>query len=235
MEQMLVFILVGLVVIGIAAYFLVVNYRKYHLIQKTETSNISMVYNGFYEVKGRVVPQEGVLLSPFTEKECVYYHFLVEQKQSRGKHSTWVKLIDDKRSARFGIDDGTGLAIIDMNGADVQIRTDANGSSGMFNSADEREQAVLQKYGESNKTWIFEKTLKYTEKYLEAGDELYVLGEVNGKEGRNPVFRKSGMPLFVSDKSEHELLKQYKTRIIIALVSIVAVVAVNIWIYASIA
>ncbi len=231
---MLVFILPGLVVIGIAAYFLLINYRKYHLIQKTETSNINMVYNGFYEVKGKIVPVGEKLTSPFTEKQCVYYHFTIEQKQSHGKHSKWVKLIDDKRSAGFGIDDGTGMAIIDMNNADVQIRTDAKGSSGMFNSADEREQAVLQKYGESNKVWIFEKSMKYTEKFLEPGDELYVLGEVNGKEGHNPVFRKSSMPLFVSDKSEHELLRQYKTRIIIAVVSIVAVVAVNLWIYTSV-
>jgi len=235
MEQMLVFLIIGLIVIGIVGYFLYKNYTKYTLIKKTETSSISMVYNGFCEVKGRVVPQ-GInqLISPFSEKDCVYYHFIVEQKKSSGKNSHWVKIIDDQKSVNFGIDDNTGVAIIDMNGANVEIKTDAKASSGMFNSADNREKAVLEKYNHSNKTWIFEKTLRYTEKYLEAGDELYVLGEVNGKEAMKPLFRKATMPLFVSDKSENDLLNSYKIRIISLAAAIAAVVALNIWIYMSI-
>jgi hypothetical protein len=233
MEQMLVFLIIGLIVAGIAAYFLFINYRKYSIIQKTETSNISMVYNGFYEVKGKIVPLTDQLVSPFTGKDCVYYHFFVEQKKSSGKSSHWVKIIDDKRSVKFGVDDGTGVAIVDMQNAEAQINVDTKARSGFLNSADEREVAVLEKYNKSNKTWIFEKTLRYTEKFLEVGDELYVLGEVNEKEDRYPVFRKAKMPLFVSDKSENELLSFFKTRIIVAIVAVAAVIALNVWIYYS--
>jgi hypothetical protein len=233
MEHMLIFIIISLIVIGIAGYFLFKNYRKYNLIQKTETSPISMVYNGFYEVKGKIVPLGATIKSPFTEKDCVYYHFIVEQKKSSGKSSHWVKIIDDRRSVNFGIDDNTGVAKIDMTAADVQIKTDIKEKSGIFNNADEREKNVLQKYNQSNKNWIFEKTLHYTEKFLEAGDELYVLGEVNGKEEMKPVFRKATMPLFISDKSENELIKQYKLRIIGLAAAIVAIIALNAWIYSS--
>jgi hypothetical protein len=234
MEGMLVFLIIGLIVIGIAGYFLYKNYAKYSLIKKTETSPISMVYNGFYEVKGKIVPQGNQLLSPFSEKECVYYNFTVEQKTSSGKSSHWVNIINDQQSVNFGIDDNTGVALIDMNGANIQIKTDAKARSGMFNSANDREKAVLEKYNKSNKIWVFEKTLRYTEKYLEAGDELYVLGEVNGKEAMKPVFRKATMPLFVSDNSENELLNYFKVRIIGAAVAIATVIALNVWIYMSI-
>jgi len=104
----------------------------------------------------------------------------------------------------------------------------------MFNSADDREKAVLEKYNKSNKIWIFEKTLRYTEKFLEAGDELYVLGEINEKSDRKPLFRKAQMPLFVSDSTENELLKIYGTRIILLGSAIAAVIALNIWIYLSV-
>jgi hypothetical protein len=233
MEHMLIFLIIGLIVIGIAGYFLFINYRRFQLIQKTDTSAISMVYNGFYEVKGKIVPQGNLLSSPFSGKQCVYYDFTVEQKKSSGKSSHWVKIIDDQRYVNFGLDDGTGVAIVDMQGADVQIKTDSKERSGMFNSANEQEKAVLEKYNQSNKTWIFEKSLRYTEKFLETGDELYVLGEVNGKEGMKPLFRKAAMPLFVSDKSENELLNYYKFRIIGSIAAIAAVVALNIWIYLS--
>jgi hypothetical protein len=42
------------------------------------------------------------------------------------------------------------------------------------------------------------------------------------------------MPLFISDKSENELIKQYKLRIIGLAAAILAILALNAWIYASI-
>jgi hypothetical protein len=55
----------------------------------------------------------------------------------------------------------------------------------------------------------------------------------NGKEGMKPLFRKATMPLFISDKSENELINYYRVRIIGSVVAIAAIVALNIWIYLS--
>jgi len=206
---------------AIAGYFLFINYKYYNTISKTETSNISWLQEGFNEIKGKIVALEEQLISPFSEKPCVYYQFLVEQQKSSGKSSHYVSIINDKKFQKFGVDDGTGIAIINLENADIQIKTDKKDSSGFFNKADENEVRALNKYSQSSKGFLFEKTLRYTEKFLEVGDEVYVLGEVEGREQSKPIFKKGKFPLFISDKSENELLNQYKIRMIVS-ISVIA-------------
>ncbi len=213
------------VAVAIAVYFLYISYNRYKIISKTETSNISWLQEGFNEIKGTIVSLEEQLTSPFSEKPCVYYQFKVEQKKSSGKNSHYVSIIDDKKFKKFGVDDGTGIAIIDLNNADIQIKIDKKDTSGFFNNADENQVRALNKYSQTSKGFLFEKTLRYTEKYLEVGDEVYVLGEVTGREQSKPVFKNGKFPLFVSDKSENELLNQYKIRMIVA-ISVIAVAVV---------
>jgi hypothetical protein len=216
MEGYLIFIIIGLIVTGIAAYFLIMALRRYNLILKTETTQIRYIRRGFFEVKGKIVSLSDLLISPYSEKNCVYYNFRVDQKRGSGKQSSWVNMVNDVKTTRFGIDDGTGVAIIDMEGADLVLRTDTNSRSGFFNVADDRQKSVLEKYNQSNRGWFFEKTLRYSETFLEPGDELYLLGETFDADDGMPVFRRTGLPLLVSDKSENELLKKYKTEIIVA-------------------
>ena len=104
---------------------------------------------------------------------------------------------------------------------------------GFFDPADEKQKNVLNKYSHKSKGFLFEKTLRYTERYLEAGDEIYVLGEVVGRENSKPVFRKAQFPLFVSDKSENELLRYYSRRIIFSTVVILLIVLIGYFMYAD--
>jgi len=235
MEGFLIVLLILLVVAGIAVYFLIINYKRYTLISKTETSTISWMQEGYNEIKGKIVSLGEQLTSPFSEKPCVYYQFKVEQKKSSGKNSHYVSIIDDKKFQKFGVDDGSGIAVVDLQNADIQIKVDKKDSSGFFNNADENQVRVLGKYGKSSKGFLFEKTLRYTEKYLEVGDEVYVLGEVTGREQSKPLFRKDKLPLFVSDKSEHELLKHYKLRIVFLTVGLLAIITFGAFMYSELA
>ncbi len=226
MGGLIVVFVILAVAVSIAGYFLFISYNRYKIISKTETSNISWLQEGFNEIKGKIVSLEEQLVSPFSEKPCVYYQFLVEQKKSSGKSSHYVSIINDKKFQKFGVDDGTGIAIIDLQGADIQIKTDKKDTSGFFNKADENEVRALNKYSQTSKGFLFEKTLRYNEKFLEVGDEVYVLGEVSGREQSKPIFKKGKLPLFLSDKSENELLNHYKIRMIVSICVIaVAVIA----------
>ncbi|MFN8256347.1 MAG: GIDE domain-containing protein [Bacteroidales bacterium] len=215
MQGLYIILVILIVVLSIIGYFIYINVKRYQLILKTETSAIAFLNEGLNEIKGRVVALGDQLKSPFSGKDCVYYQFLVEQKKSHGHGSSYVSIINDKKHTIFGVDDGSGIALLDISNAEILLKTDRKVSSGIFNPADENQKSVLEKYQQKSKGFLFEKSLRYTEKFLETGDEIYVIGEVTGRENGKPVFRNSRFPLFISDKAEHELLDQYRLRAIL--------------------
>lgn len=201
------------VVLIVVAYFFYTKFKRLHdLILNTETSKITTLKKGFYEIKGKVVKLEEELKSPYSERNCVYYKFKVEQEQSNGKGSSWRTIIKDEQYVRFYIQDSSGKAIVNLNGAKLKFITDIKDKSGGFwsSAATHEMEKTLAKYGKSSKSWIFEKKLRYQETYLEEGDNVFALGEVVDFEGYYPVIGKSKSPYIVSDNSEGSLLNNYK-------------------------
>ncbi len=227
-NQFIIVLVLVVVAEGIAAFFFVKNRKILQLISQTVTSRIANVRNGFYEIKGRVVALEPPLITPLSKKACVYYDFLVEEKRSSGKSSHWAKYIKDIQHQIFGVDDGSGTAVIEPQNAVMKLGVDRKERSGLFNKADEVQKEVLNQYGKRNKGLIFEKTLRYREIYLEEGDEVIVLGEVNSRDDFRPVFKKLNQPMFVSDKPENELVSSYRNKVYlsVAVMIIAAVVLV---------
>ena len=82
-------ILIGIVFFAIGLYF----YKKKQLIADTPTSKIRSIAIGLVEIFGQVIPiQERVVKSPFTDKDCVYYNYKIEEYRSNGKNSSWVTM-----------------------------------------------------------------------------------------------------------------------------------------------
>lgn len=217
-------IIIAVVAEVVAAFYLIRNRRLYQLISQTETSKIANVRNGFYEIKGKVLALAPPLITPFSKKACVYFDFLVEEKRSNGKSSHWAKYIEDVKFQKFGVDDGSGVAIVDCEGAKMKLLVDRKEQSGLFNKADENQKEVLSQYGKRNKGLLFEKTIRYREKFLEEGDEVIVLGEVNSRDDLMPLFKKVNQPMLVSDKPEQTLASFYKNRIAISIAVMIIVV-----------
>lgn len=221
------------VVACIAIFYLAANYKKYSLISKTETSTISSLQEGFYAIKGKVVSLGEQLISPYSNKPCAYYEFNVEQIKGRYRSAAWASIIEDKKGQKFGVDDGSGIAIIDLQHADVQIKTDEKISSGF--PSQEVDENLLRAIGKYKSEYIENKDdvcnrgllsgelVRYSEKYIQVGDDIYILGEVNGREQSKPLFKKNMLPLLVSDKAEHELLTKYIVKMIISIASLAAV------------
>ena len=204
-------ITLGSLVLGGTAFYSYSFFRKRHdLILNTETSKISTLRKGFYEIKGTVRFLDRKLTSPLSSEACVYYKFRVEQYRNTGKSGYWYKIIDDEQHVPFAIEDRTGKAFIKLEGAKLKFYTDEEGKSGMFNPASESLKKALQHYNETTEGFLVEKKLRYKEQYLAEGDELYVLGEVLDHEGIYPVFSKENKPFIVSDKSEDSLIASDK-------------------------
>jgi COMPASS component SWD3 len=194
---------------GIAAIYS--TYRQLvaaNRIKDTPTSKISELTDGFREIKGRIVKGDKKLHSPMSGKQCVYYAFTVTESNDDSSK----EIISEKKSTRCYLDDGTGTAAIELDGAELVLDIDHHDKSGTFNSASPELEKILKRYGKSSKGLLFNKELKYEETILEAGDELYVLGPAQMVKGSICFKTDGGQSLIVSDKSERELLQKHDSK-----------------------
>jgi hypothetical protein len=181
-------------------------FAKAKRIKNKPTSKIGELTEGTREINGRITRGDEKLQSPMAGKPCVYYSFTVSQDKGE---AGWELIICEKKSTRFYLEDGTGTAAIEIDGAELVLDTDRHESSGSFNSASPRLEAILARYKKSSKGWVFNKTLHYDETILEVGDELYILGQAKVVKGNVWFKASSGQPLMVSETSGWVLRKRW--------------------------
>ncbi len=132
------------------------------------------------DTHGRVIGQARAigdhLAGPLTGRPCVYYIAIVEEQRSTGRSSYWRTVATETRGVPFMIEDGTGRAIVDPNGAQVALDFDGNSKSGTFNKADPIQEAFLARHGQKSEGWVFNKTLRYREAMIEIGEKISILG-----------------------------------------------------------
>jgi hypothetical protein len=209
---------------GLAAGLIYVAYRKhrrYKLLGGTRMTAIAALRPGLVKTVGTVVAMEEPLLSPMTQRECVFYEFRVEeertrvfQRRQRGMpaQKDWVTIVHDRQATRFAIEDGDAQAEIDLDGGEVTMQDVARTASHVCRSAPpELERVLRRRYGTSTRGLIFNKTLRYTETVIEEGDSLIALGEARPRmrERRHVIGKGAKVPLLVSDKGNKEMAAAY--------------------------
>ena len=76
--------------------------------------------------------------------------------------------------------DDTGQAVVDSSKIKLVVEEDRFSRSGFMNDADSDLQQLLEsRYNKKTKGWIFNKTLRYTERALELDEEVYVFGDAS--------------------------------------------------------
>lgn len=210
---MLILFCIIVLVAGICGYFAWRKYKVYKLIKDIPTTPINHVQNGMAEIQGKVAARAEVLKSPMENKECVYYHFTVEEyrrsRSRRGRGGYWSTVIDDEKSVNCAVDDNSGLAEVELLKATLVLDRDSRAREGLFSSAPAHLESMLnERYGRSTRGWVFKKEMRYTETILEVGDPIYALGMA--KRERDSVRITDGGPAFiVSDKGEKGMLSRY--------------------------
>lgn len=93
--------------------------RVKRLMENMPTSLSNGVAYGLTELTGEVVPLPGAepLVSPIANANCVYFHYVVEEK--RGSGNSWVTVEEKKRGQRFLVRDREGDFPVDPTGAEV--------------------------------------------------------------------------------------------------------------------
>jgi len=208
--------LIGLGIIAIGFIF----FRKKRLIENIPTSKIRSIAVGLVEIFGQVIPiKEQIFRSPFTDKECVYYQFTIEEYRSSGKNSNWVTIKKGEQKGLFYLKDDTGRVMIKPTGATIEARKDFEYQSGLGKDPSEQVIRFLSANNLAHEGFLgLNKTMRYRETIISPYDTLYIMGTA----GENPFNKevtanhvdsimiqkgKYEKQYYISDKSEKQILK----------------------------
>lgn len=164
---------------------------------------ISQFKNG---QRGKIVGKldffDAPLISPLTGRECSYYHVVIKEHRRRGKSSSWVTIIDERRNVDFMIQEGEYSALVSSQNIQGMLVKDGKFKSGTFNDATPHLNAFLERHGRSSTGMLgFNKSLKYHEGILEKGEEVAVLGTGMWENSESKVLLVNAdqEPVYVSD------------------------------------
>lgn len=181
-------------------------------VRDTPTSDIAAMASGDVEVIGEARQLDGTLKAPLSGKDCLAYEYTVEQYEPGDQGSR--EIVDSGSSdAVFAVDDGTDVAAIKPDGADLVVDWDVvepgegegtpRPQSGNEPSAAREIAGALA--GSEQRT--------YKEKLIRPGEDIYVFGEASThaeqgvkliEEGDNPVY-------LISNKPEDEIAESFST------------------------
>lgn len=149
------------------------NLIKARLIEDIPTSKIRSASQGYVELSGFALPQDGEELhAPLTGQPCLWYHYKIERHESNGKSSHW-RTLESKTSRDFFIlKDDTGECAINPHRADV-----STGRIKIWRGHSRRPSSIGGSSGKSSLlSTLTSGNYRYTEKLIQNNDYLYALG-----------------------------------------------------------
>jgi hypothetical protein len=222
--------------LGAGCYLFFMGFRWWRLkriIENIPTSKVRSLAMGLAELYGKVVPQIGragtpeLLKSPFTNRDCIYYRYKVEEYKKQGKNSRWVTIKAGTDAKLFYLEDETGKVLVQSAGADIDIFMD-----NQFRSTSPIIASFLQQKGVAYENSFFglfslgQKNMRFSEWFVEPGDYLYVLGtaadnplvaEGAVEEGHKDIMIRKGdiEKLFlITDRDEKTILKSLTWKVL---------------------
>lgn len=213
----LLFIIIGFVLFFVGMYF----QKRRRLIADTPTSKIRSLAMGLVEIFGQVIPRENeVFKSPFTDNDCVYYRYTIEEYKSSGKNSHWVTIKKEEQRTLFYLKDETGRVLVDPTGAQIDAKKDFEFQSSLGKDPPEQVIRFLTAHHLSHEGFLgLNKTMRYQETIITPNDSLYVMGtaganlhkkEEQGNHVESIMIQKGTLEkhYYISDKSEKQILTQ---------------------------
>lgn len=159
--------------------------RRKRLIENIPTSKIRSMAMGLVELQGKAGQWLYSLKGPLTGRDCVFYKYLIERYERRGKNSRWVKVAaGGSYDNLFHLDDSTGKVLINPRRAELNLaKPDFNFESGLFGGDIPSNLAnFLDQNGIKYQTWFGKQRLRFQEWDICSNDQVYVLGTVNKNE-----------------------------------------------------
>ena len=161
------------------------------------------------QVIGQAQSMGANIQSPITKKPCVVWQLEILEKRRSGRSTKWVTTYKNFSSVAFNVSDGTGQIRLEPqhNNMELILNNDVRKSSNLFSSLESDVEATLNELGVNTKGLIGNKSMKINERYVEQGEELYVIGKVVNKAGVMTMDETT--PLIVSDYGKFRLILSY--------------------------
>ena len=149
--------------------------RCKRLIMNTPSSKIRSASMGLVEINGTAKGPQTVPAG-ITGEACYYYRAMAWQWRQSGRNGQWKKVADESLYVPFFIEDATGDALVNPQGAELDIHRNFKDEFGgsFFGNRDmmpENVNAFLLRYGLSGSEKI-----RLEEYCIKPGDPLFVLG-----------------------------------------------------------
>lgn len=151
-------------------------FRGARLIAASTPGDIGQLRPGLTEVRG-ALGGEGQLVAPLSQRPCLYYRLLLEQR----RRNKWEPLIDRRRAVKVWLDDTTGVVSIDPTVADVLIAAPKRQTRGIYEVPNDELDALLQRL-ETQLPDNVNPFVRYREELLESGATLTAVGAASPTE-----------------------------------------------------
>ena len=204
-----------------------ISFRVKRLIENIPTSKMRSIAMGLVEIYGEVVPsKDNILKSPFTNKDCVYYKYSIQELRSSGKNTYWATVDQGEEHRVFYLKDETGSVLVDPTGAKIETPVDNKIDSRWGHDPPQVAKDFLAKRNIKWEGFLFgiNKTMKYIESFIAPGDKLYIMGTADDnpyvkdasteKSVEDIMITKGKFEKFyyISDKREDAVLFKFKAK-----------------------
>lgn len=148
--------------------------RCKRLIMNTPSSKIRSASMGLVEISGTAKGPQTVPAA-ITGEACYYYRAMAWQWRQSGRNGQWEKVADESLYVPFFIEDATGDALVDPQGAELDIhcnfKDELGGSSFGSGMMAENASRFVLRYG-----LLTSEKIRVEEYCIKPGDPLFVLG-----------------------------------------------------------
>lgn len=127
------------------------------------------------KVVGTLRRLDSELTAPLSGRVCVFYRVTIWVKDS-ALGEGWQVAMEDEDGVDFGLDDGTGRAIIDTRAAKFVTEPDHGRVSGSYERPSARVTNYLKEKPELKDALRWRRKLRYQEAALEFGDTVSIFG-----------------------------------------------------------
>jgi hypothetical protein len=179
--------------------------RKILRIRRTPPYSIALLPSeGQGIIRGRTKGRP--IQSPLTGDNCLLWKIKVDELQGGGKGSRWVKIYENLSASPIMLCDDSGEIPLLINTVDLDVNF-RKYPDGLFGSMTPNIREAVEKLGVKTKGFLgFNKRLRATEYFVDPGEDIFTIGDIDYVDGRKAIISKANRPLFISNRTEKEVL-----------------------------